>query len=128
MNTLTTNGVIISVETFYQASHSNPAKNQYFFAYTINITNSNHFSIQILRRHWIIKDALMQVREVQGEGVVGVQPVLLPNQSFEYTSGCDFQTEMGRMSGYYLARNLITDTDFYIDIPSFIMCIPSILN
>lgn len=71
-------GVEISVETFYQADYSNPLNSEYMFAYRITIENHNNFTVKLLRRHWFIFDSNGEHREVEGEGVVGVQPVLKP--------------------------------------------------
>jgi ApaG protein len=71
-------GVEISVESFYQADYSNPANNEFMFAYRITIENHNNFSIKLLRRRWHIFDSNGEHRDVEGEGVVGVQPVLQP--------------------------------------------------
>lgn len=128
METLTTNGVTVSVETNYLEQQSNPNRKSFLFAYTIKINNGNNFPIQVLFRHWIIKDALMQLRKVDGEGVVGVQPIILPNEFFEYTSYCDFETEIGQMKGHYLVRNLLNQSEFFIDIPMFAMYANGVLN
>ncbi len=57
--------------------------------------------MQLVTRHWIITDATGHVEEVRGPGVVGEQPVLEPEQSFEYTSGCPLTTPFGSMRGTY---------------------------
>jgi ApaG protein len=104
METLTTNGITISVETFYQAEHSRPLEQKHIFAYRITIENHSLHTVQLLRRHWHIYDSNGQVREVEGEGVVGQQPVLLPNDMHQYTSWCPLMTEIGKMSGAFLMQ------------------------
>jgi len=96
-----TEGVHIQVSARYSAEHSNPLANHWFFLYTIRITNEGSGQVQLLSRHWVITDATGEVREVQGEGVVGKQPVLEPGEAFEYTSGCPLETPFGRMEGTY---------------------------
>ncbi|RFM25882.1 Co2+/Mg2+ efflux protein ApaG [Deminuibacter soli] len=117
-------GVEISVETFYQADYSNPANNEFMFAYRITIENHNNFTVQLLRRHWFIYDSNGQNREVEGEGVVGVQPVLQPGQQFQYVSGCNLRTEIGRMQGTYLMENQHSKNRFTVKIPPFDMVVP----
>ena len=99
-------GVEISVESFYQADYSNPANNEFMFAYRITIENHNNFSIKLLRRRWHIFDSNGEHRDVEGEGVVGVQPVLQPAKQFQYVSGCNLRSELGRMFGTYEMENL----------------------
>ena len=69
-----TEGVIVTVETFYQPDYSNPVNGEFMFAYRITLQNNNPFPIRLLRRHWHIFDSNGTQREVEGEGVVGVQP------------------------------------------------------
>ena len=94
-----TEGLHIHVSAQYSDDHSSPLANHWFFLYTIRITNEGEERVQLLSRHWVIVDATGEVREVQGEGVVGKQPVLEPGESFEYTSGCPLETPFGKMEG-----------------------------
>jgi len=117
-------GVEISVETFYQADYSNPVNNEYMFAYRITIENHNKFTVKLLRRQWFVFDSNGEKREVEGEGVVGVQPVLQPGQHFQYVSGCNLRTEIGRMNGNYLMENQNSKNTFRVNIPLFDMIAP----
>lgn len=117
-------GVEISVEIFYQADYSNPLNQEYMFAYRITIENHNHFPIKLLRRHWFIFDSNGEHREVEGEGVIGIQPVLQPAETYQYVSGCNLKTEMGQMHGTYLMENQHSMETFYVNIPSFDMIVP----
>jgi ApaG protein len=96
-----TDGLRISVEARYSAEHSRPSANQWFFLYTIRISNEGDETCQLVSRHWIIRDATGRIEEVRGQGVVGEQPVLEPGDSFEYTSGCPLPTPFGSMEGTY---------------------------
>jgi ApaG protein len=96
-----TRGVRVSVQSEYAPERSRPADNQWFFLYTITITNEGHDTVQLLSRHWIITDGSGHVEEVKGPGVVGQQPVLAPTESFTYTSGCPLTTPFGKMEGTY---------------------------
>jgi ApaG protein len=117
-------GVEVSVETFYQPDYSNPVQSEYMFAYRITIENHNAFTVKLHRRHWFIIDGNGTHREVEGEGVVGVQPTLAPGERYQYVSGCNLRTEMGKMYGSYQMENVHTKTMFDVNIPAFDMVAP----
>lgn len=96
-----TEGLRIRVVARFSPDHSNALANEWFFLYTIQISNEGEAPVQLLSRHWVITDATGQVREVQGDGVVGKQPLLEPGEAFEYTSGCPLETPFGTMEGTY---------------------------
>ena len=121
-------GVTISVETFYQPDHSNPVSSEYMFAYRITIENNNSFPVKLLRRHWFIFDSDSSHREVEGEGVIGNQPEIKSGEKYQYISGCNLRTELGRMHGTYFMENLNNKKNFYVNIPSFQMIVPFKLN
>jgi len=123
-----TKDVEVSVETFFQESASQPDASRFVFAYRILIENHSEFTIKLLRRHWHIIDSNGELSEVEGEGVVGQQPVLEPEQKHEYVSGCELQSEMGKMHGTYLMEKQIDGTTFEVEIPEFVMMAPYRLN
>jgi ApaG protein len=96
-----TRGVRVHVESEYAPERSQPSHQQWFFLYTITITNQGTEIVQLLTRHWIITDGRGRVEEVRGPGVVGKQPTLAPGESFTYTSGCPLETPFGVMEGTY---------------------------
>ncbi len=118
-----TRSIRVHVESEFAPGRSNPPQNQWFFFYTIRITNEGPETVKLLSRHWIITDAMGEVREIRGPGVVGKQPELGPGESFEYTSGCDLTTPFGSMRGTY---QMVTDAEerFDIDIPMFTLTEP----
>lgn len=128
MNSKISGGVQVTAEPFYQPDQSNPLNQEFMFAYRITIENKNDFPVKLLRRHWYIFDSNGISREVEGEGVVGVQPVILPSSSYQYISGCSLNTEMGKMQGSYLLENLHNKQTFQVSIPSFNMIAPIKLN
>ncbi len=128
MVTAITHGVKISVETIYQDEHSNPANEHYMFAYRIEVENLSDFAIQLMRRKWFIFDSNGTVRDVEGEGVVGIQPVIEPGQSYAYVSGCNLKTDIGSMKGNYTMQRLVDETKFSVDIPEFELIVPYKLN
>ncbi|MFP5039501.1 Co2+/Mg2+ efflux protein ApaG [Parasediminibacterium sp. JCM 36343] len=121
-------GVSVTVEIFYQPGYSNPLNNEYMFAYRITIENHNTFSIKLLKRQWFIFDSNGEYKEVEGEGVVGLQPFIEPGEQFQYTSGCNLRTEMGRMHGTYFMENQNNRQQFKVLIPPFEMIAPSKFN
>jgi ApaG protein len=121
-------GVTISVETFYQPEHSNPVSSEYMFAYRITLENNNSFPVKLLRRHWYIFDSDSTHREVEGEGVIGNQPEIYSGEKYQYISGCNLRTELGKMHGTYFMENLNNKKTFYINIPAFELTVPFKLN
>jgi ApaG protein len=117
-------GVKISVETFYQQDYSNPLQSEYMFAYRITIENHNSYPVKLHSRHWYIFDSNGEYREVEGEGVVGMQPTIQPGEDYQYVSGCNLHTEMGKMHGTYTMENLHTKLLFEVKIPVFEMITP----
>ena len=109
-----TNNVRVEVESQYAPEHSQPFQNQWFFYYTIRISNESDETVQLLSRHWIITDANGHVEEVRGPGVVGEQPVLAPGESFQYTSGYPLPTATGVMHGTY--QMIVTETGHPFDV------------
>lgn len=122
-----TRGVMVEVQSRYVREKSNPAKNQWFFAYEIRISNVGSDVVQLLNRHWIITDANGHVEEVKGPGVVGDQPVLAPGESYEYTSFCPLTTPFGTMEGSY---QMVTDSGASFDaaIAQFALSEPMTVN
>lgn len=92
---------------------------QYFFSYQITILNRSAQPVQLVSRFWHISDGGLHQETVKGLGVVGQQPILEPDTSFTYTSGCPLMTEYGKMSGYYTFLNLINQETFQVEIPAF---------
>jgi ApaG protein len=128
MDTTTTEGVKITVTTNYLPDYSSPTQQHVVFAYKINIENNSEFTVKLLRRHWYIYDSNGVVREVEGEGVVGQQPVLEPGESHEYVSGCNLKTGIGKMRGTYTMERLVDGSHFNVLIPEFVLIVPYKLN
>ena len=117
----------VATEVAYLADQSDPAKDQYVFAYTMTVTNTGTIGAKLVGRHWIITDADQQVQEVKGLGVVGQQPQLKPGESFEYTSGASIPTQVGTMRGVY---QMVADDGhaFDAEIPQFTLSVPRTLH
>ena len=110
--------ILVDVRPQYMPEQSEPDRDYYVWAYTITITNEGTGTVQLRARHWKVTDANGRLHEVQGEGVIGEQPVLASGDSFEYTSGTPLTTPSGFMEGTYQMQNEAGDT-FFVTIPAF---------
>jgi ApaG protein len=120
-------GISIQVKTQYLAEHSAPAAQRYAFAYTVTVTNNGDAPVQLLRRHWIITNGNRKVEEVRGDGVVGQQPWIAPQDSFHYTSGSVMETPVGTMEGSYELQ-FENGATFMAMIPRFTLSKPGALH
>jgi len=128
MTTALSSGIKISVKCNFEERFSKPENGLFLFSYKITLENRNEFAIQLMRRHWHIYDSSTKRREVEGEGVIGVQPIIKPGETYSYKSSCDFTTDTGKMYGYYVMQNQQTNEEFKVNIPSFVMIVPHRLN
>lgn len=114
----TTGNVTVRVAVSYLAEQSAPAAGRWFWSYHVRIENDGERAVQLLSRHWIIRDGRGAVNEVRGEGVVGDLPLIRPGESYDYVSGCPLTTATGSMRGTY---RLVDEAGAMIDaaIPEF---------
>ncbi len=121
----TTDGVTVRVAVSYLPEQSEPRRGRWFWAYHIRIENDSDRTVQLLTRHWVITDGRGACHSVEGEGVVGEQPLIAPGASFDYVSGCPLQTPTGAMQGSY---RLIGDDGVQFDaaIPKFSLFAPAV--
>ena len=113
-----TGDVRITVRPAFAPEHSDPAAATWVFVYFIRIENLGDRTIQLLARHWFIHDEVAGDSEVEGEGVVGEQPVIAPGDVHEYDSFCVLRGAEGHMAGSYRFRR--TDgIEFEAAIPRF---------
>lgn len=120
----TTHSVRIDVSCTFVPEQSDREGQNYFFAYTIRITNEGAIPVQLMNRHWQITDGHGRVSEVKGAGVVGKQPRLEPKETFEYESFCPLPTPTGTMQGTY---EMVAETgeSFEVAIPTFFLVDPA---
>ena len=116
--TATTNNITVTAQPLYLDGQSDMMEKKFVFAYFIRIENNGDEPIQLLRRHWYIHDGHGGVKEVEGEGVIGKQPVIQPGDAHEYNSLCVLETFEGFMEGTYLMQREDGDR-FRITIPRF---------
>lgn len=124
MKTAITCDISVSVETMYQSMYSKPLASEYLHAYRITIENLGSETVQLLSRHWFIWDSTRVLREVQGEGVVGMQPVLAPSETHQYVSGSPLKSDIGKMYGTFVMKKLSTSEMFEVVIPVFYLIPP----
>lgn len=119
-----TDGVVVRVAVNFLPEQSQPEAGKWFWVYHIRIENQSHERIQLISRHWRISDARGMVSHVDGEGVIGEQPLLAPGQSYDYVSGCPLETAHGSMEGFYTfhAEN---GSPFEVRIPFFPLAAPA---
>lgn len=121
------NDIQIFVETDYIEDQSNSSEERFVFAYTITIENIGVSPAQLLARHWVITDSNGKIDEVEGDGVIGEQPVIQPGEAFSYTSGAILETDVGTMAGSYQMINE-GGQPFDADIPEFVLSVPRTLH
>ena len=122
---VTTDGVTVRVSVSYLPEQSEPRRGRWFWAYHIRIENEGSGAVQLLTRHWVITDGRGARHSVEGEGVVGEQPVIAPGASFDYVSGCPLATPSGAMQGSYrMVRE--NGERFDVAIPRFALLAPAV--
>jgi ApaG protein len=121
----TTRGVTVRVSVSFLPEQSEPERGRWFWAYHVRIENDSEATVQLLTRHWVITDGRGARHSVEGEGVVGEQPVIAPGASFDYVSGCPLATPTGHMQGSY---HMIAEdgSAFDVDIPRFALTAPAV--
>jgi ApaG protein len=127
MNEAKSYDIRVDVDSAYIEEQSDPEHDRYVFAYTVTIRNEGMNAAKLLTRHWLITDANGKTQEVRGEGVVGEQPYLKPQEGFQYTSGTVLDTPVGSMRGSY---QMIADDGEHFDaeIPAFTLSVPRVLH
>jgi len=128
MYTATTENICVQVIPKYEELHSQPQRSHFVFSYKIVITNQSKNTVQLLKRHWIIKSADGIIRNIEGDGVIGQQPILEPGEFFNYSSWAPITSEIGEMSGQFIMVNTETNETFSVKVPNFQFVTNSILN
>ena len=120
----TTGPVTVRVAVSYLPEQSHPALGRWFWAYHVRVENHGDAAVQLLTRHWRISDGRGQVSEVEGEGVVGEQPLIAPGGAFDYVSGCPLATPEGSMVGSYTMETS-DGSQMLVAIPQFPLQAPA---
>ena len=118
----------IEVTSSFLEQESSIPNGPFRYRYDVKITNHLPNTVQLLRRYWKIEHVLLGNAEVEGEGVIGLQPEILPDGKFTYSSFTEFFMPYGKMTGYYTFKNLFNEELFKVKIPEFTMVYPILLN
>lgn len=121
MVTAITEGISVSVEVTYQTEFSNPNQHHFVFTYKVTIENRSSSTFQLMRRKWEIFDAAESPKTVEGNGVVGQQPILEPGDSHSYVSGCNLKSGLGKMKGVYYMEKISDGRNIEVVVPEFQM-------
>lgn len=119
----TTNDIKVTVLPKFEAERSKPEQFLFVFSYRVTIANLSTESVQINRRSWVITDSFFNSEFIEGEGIVGEQPMILPGDTYSYESFCPLKTSFGTMKGYYYGVTASGKT-IQIEIPEFILAHP----
>jgi ApaG protein len=121
----TTRGITVRVSVSYLPEQSEPRRGRWFWAYHVRIENEGAQPVQLLTRHWVITDGRGARHTVEGEGVVGEQPLIEPGASYDYVSGCPLATPTGAMQGSY---QVVAEDGarFDVAIPKFALTAPAV--
>jgi ApaG protein len=114
-----TDGVEVCVRPFYAKELSHPSQNKYVFVYKVKITNYALNSIQLISREWNIVEEDGTKYHIEGEGVIGKQPIIESGSDFEYASQAILYQKSGIMYGIYSCVNMNTLEVIEVKIPAF---------
>ncbi|MEO0542963.1 MAG: Co2+/Mg2+ efflux protein ApaG [Pseudomonadota bacterium] len=118
-----THGIEVTVRPEFIDEESDPSAARWFWAYTVIVANHSDRTVQLMSRYWQITNALGQIEEVRGAGVIGEQPIMEPGDSFQYTSGCPLNTPSGTMVGHYVMQDE-DGSRLEVHIPGFSLDLP----
>jgi ApaG protein len=124
LETATTDGITIRVSPNFLEEQSQVQSGRWFWSYHIRIENHSGEPVQLLTRHWKITDGRGNLSHVDGDGVIGEQPVLEPEGSHDYVSGCPLPTPSGSMEGHFRFIRADGGT-FLAEIPRFALIAPA---
>lgn len=117
-----TEGVKISVKSKFEGTYFDGETHRFIFTYSVEIKNNNSYAVQLMSRNWKILDCLNNTETVEGKGVVGELPVIMPMDFYKYESGCSLIGPIGTMSGSYKMIRLDKSKRFDVIIPKFKLC------
>ena len=123
-----TKGIKVSVSTSFEGNFIKNNIVNYVFSYKVKIENNSKDAVQLLTRHWKIIESNQKTKFINGNGVLGENPIVKPGESHKYSSGCLIASSIGSMSGVYTMINLSNTNKFSVKIPSFKLNVPFILN
>ena len=119
--------VCVQVQSVYIEAQSSPDQERFVFSYTVTIRNLGRTAVQLLGRYWLITNGNGRETQVQGEGVIGVQPLIEPGSEYQYTSGAIIETPLGTMEGHYEMVDA-EGNDFRVAIPVFRLAVTTFIH
>ena len=119
--------VCVQVQSVYIEAQSSPEQERFVFSYTVTIRNLGRTAVQLLGRYWLITNGNGRETQVQGEGVIGVQPLIEPGNEYQYTSGAIIETPLGTMEGHYEMIDA-QGNDFRVAIPVFRLAVSTFIH
>lgn len=119
-----TDDIVVRAAVSFLPDQSQPDNERWFWAYHVRIENEGDEPVQLLSRRWSIIDGRGDIQHVEGEGVIGEQPVIHPGYSYDYVSGCPLTTPAGVMEGHY---NMVASDGrmLRVAIPRFALVVPT---
>lgn len=123
-----TNGILVEVEVIYRPDRSESHISNHFFEYMVHIKNKSNYRVKLLKRYWKILESPSALIIVEGKGVIGEQPILLPQQGHSYSSYSMIKDTIGLMKGTYTFLNMDTDEEFQVRVPAMNLITPPLLN
>jgi ApaG protein len=123
-----TNSIKVICNYNYLTDISDPTRHNFAFAYKVSIENLGATLVKLFKRHWIVTDAYGNKNEIIGNGVIGQQPIIVPQNSFEYISGCNIATPIGIMFGAFVLEDMQSNQIFTVGIPSLHLMANCVLN
>jgi len=123
-----TNDIKVSVKPSYEGNFDSIEGSVDVFSYQIIIENNSNHTIKLLKRRWLVLDAADYDYEIEGNGVIGEQPILLPGEKHTYESGSQLKCPIGAMKGSYLFKRLADNKKIQVEIPHFHLLAPFVFN
>lgn len=124
---MTDSSIKVTSAVSFIEDQSDKYQERFVFSYTITIENNSNKVLQLLSRSWLITDANGNKISVEGDGVVGQQPIIENGKQYCYQSGSIIKTPIGTMEGFYTMKDL-QGNQYRVDIPVFSLAVPNILN
>lgn len=124
----TTDNIEVTVWPEFLDSKSSAVGDLFVWAYHVRIDNRSQDKVQLVNRYWKIIDEQGVVQEVDGEGVVGEQPIIVPGGAYQYSSGVHLRYPSGIMNGRYQMKKIDGGANFDVTIPTFSLDVPTIKN
>jgi ApaG protein len=118
-----TGGITVRVAPHYLPDQSDPERGYYVWAYHVRVENAGVVAARLMARRWLITDGTGHTEQVEGDGVVGVQPLIAPGGAYDYVSGCPLATASGHMQGRYVMMGE-DGVRYTVAIPAFALEVP----